>query len=109
MGDETTQFASRFGAAVDLLTRFASDEGFAALRKRHGRELTPVLVEALDAVAAVHETGTEAVRHWSERRVAVLAQVARARAALGRGGADAEARGEARTLLELVGRSEKPR
>jgi hypothetical protein len=102
MGEETTQFASRFGAALDLLTRFASDEGFPPLRKRHGRELTALVREALDAVAAVHETGTDAVKHWSERRAAVLAQVDAVRAALERGGADAEARRGARAVVELV-------
>ena len=102
MGEETTQFASRFGAAVDLLTRFASDEGFPPLRKRHGRELAGLVREALDAVAAVHETGTDAVKHWSERRAAVLAQIGAVRAALEHGGADAEARRATRTLLELV-------
>lgn len=106
MGEVTTQFASRFGAAVDLLSRLASDQGFEALRKRHGKGLEAVVRDALDAVAAVHETGTEAVKRWSERRAAVLAQLAVVRAAVDRGGVDAGARREARALVDLVGRSE---
>jgi hypothetical protein len=109
MGEVTTQFASRFGAAVDLLARLATDPGFAALRKRHGKELEALVVDALDAVAAVHETGTEAVKRWSELRAAVLAQVGVVRAALERGGVDAEVRREARALVERVGRSEAAR
>ncbi len=109
MGEETTQFASRYGAAVDLLKRFASDDGFAALRKRHGRNLGPPLREALDAVAAVHQTRTEAVKHWAEHRAAVLAQLETVRAALERGGADAEARRQAGALVELLERADAPR
>jgi hypothetical protein len=104
MGEVTTQFASRFGAAVDLLTRLATDPGFAALRKRHGKELEGVVREALDAVAAVHETGTEAVKRWSEQRSAVLAQLAVVRGALDRGGVDAEVRREAQALVALLTR-----
>lgn len=109
MGEVTTQFASRFGAAVDLLGRFATDEGFAALRRRHGRELPAALGEALDAVAAVHETGTDAVKDWTERCAAVLAQIAALRAALDRGGVDVAARREARALVDLLGRAASSR
>lgn len=103
MGEVTTQFATRFGAALELLGGLASDRSFAALRRRHGAALEAAVGEALDAVAAVHETGTEAVKRWSERRAAVLAQVAVVRAALARGGVDAGARREARALVDLVG------
>lgn len=109
MGEETTQFASRYAVAVDLLARLATDDGFAALRKRHAASLDAAVADAIDAVAAVHETGTEAVKRWSERRAAVLAQLERLRAVMKRGGVDAEARGEARTLVELLRRAEPAR
>lgn len=109
MGDETTQFASRYGAAVDLLKRFASDDGFAALRRRHGRNLGAPLRDALEAVAAVHETRTEAVKHWAEHRAAVLAQLEAVRGALERGGADAEARRQVSALVALLERADAPR
>jgi hypothetical protein len=109
MGEETTQFASRFAVAVDLLGRIATDDGFAALRKKHGARLDASVAEAIEAVAAVHETGTEAVKRWAEQRVAVLAQIARLRAAVERGGVDAETRREARTLVGLLGKEHPPR
>ncbi len=103
MGDETTQFASRFTVAVDLLARIATDDGHAAARRKLGPGLDAAVADALDAVAAVHETGTEAVKRWSERRSRVLAQVAELRTALARGGVDAAVRRKARALVELVG------
>jgi hypothetical protein len=103
MGEETTQFASRFGLAVDLLGRFVRDADFRALRRRHAdAELVAVVREALDAVAAVHETGTDAVKDWATRRAAVLAQIDAVRTALDAGGPGAEARAAARALVELV-------
>jgi hypothetical protein len=103
MGDETRMFATRFTTAVELLSRLGSDDGFAALRKRHGAKLEAAVHDAVGAVAAVHETGTDAVKNWSERRSEVLAQIAALRAALDRGGVDAAARREARVLVDLVG------
>lgn len=106
MGEETTQFASRFAAAVDLLARVATDDDFASLRKRHGARLEVAVTEAIEAIAAVHQTGTDAVKRWAERRSEVLAQIARLGAAVERGGVDAEARREARALVALVRRAD---
>lgn len=102
MGDETTQFASRFATAVNLLAQIASDDGHAAARKRLGPRLDGTVADALDAVAALHETGTEAVKRWSERRRKVLAQIAALRTALARGGVDATVRRGAAALVALV-------
>jgi post-segregation antitoxin (ccd killing protein) len=108
MGEETTQFASRFAVAVDLLGRLATDDGFAALRKKQGANLDASVTAAIEAIAAVHETGTEAVKRWAEERGEVLAQLARLRAAVQRGGVDAATRREARSLVELLGRGGTP-
>ncbi len=103
MGDETIQFASRFSTAVDLLAGIASDEGLAAASRRYGKGLAATVADALDAVAALHETGTDAVKGWAPRRAQVLARVAAARAALARGGVDAALRREAHALVALLG------
>lgn len=108
MGEETTQFASRFASAVDLLGRVATDEGFAALRRRHGAQLEAAVGDAIRAVAAVHQTGTDAVKRWAERRADVLAQIARLSAAVERGGVGPEARREARALVALLRRGDGP-
>lgn len=102
MGEETTQFASRFASAVDLLARVATEDGFAALRRRHGDGLEAAVAEAIEAIAAVHRTGTDAVKRWAERRADVLAQSARLSAAVERGGLGPEARREARALVRLL-------
>jgi hypothetical protein len=102
MGDETIQFASRFSVAVDLLAGIATDEGLAAARRRLGQRLDAAVGDALDAVAALHETGTDAVKDWATRREQVLARVVAARRALARGGVDAALRREARALVDLL-------
>lgn len=108
MGDETTQFASRFATAVELLSGIATEEGAAAARERLGPGLDAAVADALDAVAEVHGTGTDAVKDWAARRVAVLARVAELRTALGRGGVDATVRRGAEALVELVGARKAP-
>jgi transposase len=102
MGEETTQFASRFTLAVDLLTSIASDAGYAAARRRLGAKLGPAVADALDAVAALHETRTEAVKDWAERRTRVLERIAELRAALARAGVDDTVRRQAGELVALV-------
>lgn len=102
MGDETIQFASRFANAVSDLAMLAGDDTHGQLVKRHGSKLTGVVRDALDAVAAVHETGTQAVRNWPEQRRRVLAQIATLRAALERSGVDDEVRRLARDLLGIL-------
>jgi hypothetical protein len=102
MGEETTQFASRFTLAVDLLSRIASDEGCAAARRRLGAGLGPAVSDALDAVAALHETRTEAVKDWAARRARVLERIGELRGALARGGVDGAVRCQARALVELL-------
>jgi hypothetical protein len=102
MGEETTQFASRFTRAVELLGRIATEQGLAAARRSLGAGLDEAVADALDAVAALHEADTAAVKHWSERRAEVLAQVGELRAALHRGGVEAVGRA-AGALVELLG------
>jgi hypothetical protein len=102
MGEETTQFASRFTLAVDLLSGIASDEGYAAARRRHGAGLGPAVSNALDAVAALHESRTEAVKDWAERRARVLERIGELRAALARGGVDDAVRRQARALVKAL-------
>jgi phage baseplate assembly protein W len=102
MGEETTQFASRFALAVDLLGGIATAEGLDAARRKHGARLEAAVADALEAVAAVYQTRTEAVRNWSERRAQVLARVSAVRAALARGGLDAAVRREAAALAGAV-------
>ena len=95
MGDETIQFASRFTRATELLARVAEDRAFAAARRELGAGLEAAVDDALDAVSALYETGTEAVKDWGARSEQVLARVAALRAAL--------ARREAGALIALVG------
>jgi len=102
LGDETTQFASRYASALGLLGRLAGDATHAPLRKELGAGLGAAVRGALDAVEAVFESGTEALRRWPERRGRVLAQVAAMRLALDRSGVDEQARRLARTLLETI-------
>ncbi|BDG01359.1 hypothetical protein [Anaeromyxobacter oryzae] len=108
MGEETTQFASRFATAVSELEQLADDEGHAQLRHQHGAALRDVVRDALDAIAAVYETGTHAVRNWPEQRRHVLSQVAATRTALDRRGVDGEVRAMARALVELIEPSARP-
>jgi hypothetical protein len=102
VGDETIQFALRFSNAVSQLALLAGD-GSQQLARRHRANLPEVVRDALDAVAEVYETGTEAVRDWPEQRQRVLAQLATMRAALDRSGVDEDVRRMARTLVELIG------
>jgi hypothetical protein len=102
MGEETTQFASRFTRAVELLGRIATERGLAAERRSLGDELEAAVAGSLDAIAALHEADTAAVRRWEEQRAEVLARVAELRAALARGGVDAVGRAAA-PLVALLG------
>jgi hypothetical protein len=102
VGEETMQFASRFSNAVSFLALVARDDSHAQLAKAHGPDLAPRVSAALDAVQAVYETGTQAVRDWPEQRRRVLAQLARMREALERSGLDAEARRMAAALVGLI-------
>jgi hypothetical protein len=102
VGEETMQFASRFSNAVSFLALIARDDSHAQLAKAHGPDLAPRVSAAFDAVQAVYETGTQAVRDWPEQRRRVLAQLGKIREALGRSGLDAEVRRMAGTLVELI-------
>jgi len=102
VGDETIQFASRFSNALSTLAALSGDATHARLLRAHGKGLAGVVRDALDAVQAVHETGTKAVRNWPEQRQRVLAQVAALRAALERSGVDAEVRRQAGALVETI-------
>lgn len=102
MGDETTQFASRYSAAVALLERLAGDRTHAALRRELGDGLVAAVQGALDAVEALFASGDVALRKWPQRRTLALSRIAALRSALDRSGADDEARRRARALLEIV-------
>jgi hypothetical protein len=102
LGDDTIQFASRDSMAAARLAALASDAGFAELSRAHGRDLARRVGEALDAIEALHETGTQAVRDWPERSKRVLAQVAVMRERLRRAGVDAELRRLARALVDAI-------
>jgi hypothetical protein len=104
LGDETILIASRYSRAIDLLSALAADDR-ARLAGTHGARLGPALREALDAVEAVHASGTEAVRNWPEQGRRVVAQIAVLRAALDASGVGPEARRIARALLEEIERS----
>lgn len=103
MGDETSQFANRFAAAID---RIAEAAGSRARRKggRRTRQADAAagLSDALDAVEAVYQTGTGALRDWARTRGLVLAQVGAVRRALGRGVSGPELGALARELLHLI-------
>lgn len=101
MGEETSQFATRFSRAVALLDALARDDR--ALRREHGARLGAAVGEALDAVEAVYGTGTSAVRDWPERSRRVLDAVGEVRRALSRDAAGAEVRRLAAALVTLVG------
>ncbi len=102
MGEETRQFATRFSRAVTLLGSLSGDEGHEALRREHGPRLARAVREALDAVEAVHGTGTSALRDWPERSRAVLARIAEVRQALDRAGVDPGVRRLAGGLVEII-------
>jgi len=105
MGDETSQFANRFATAVERLGVLAGRR-----RARQGkgkgraaaRDPAAGLSEALDALEAVYQTGTGALRNWAEQRRRVLAQVDAMRKALAAGGAPEVLRVMARDLLTLI-------
>jgi len=110
MGDETSQFANRFSAAVDRLgelagarrARPARDAKGKGRGKGSGGDPAAGLADALDAVEAVYQTGTGALRNWAEERRQVLARVGAMRKALAAGGAADELRDLARELLLLI-------
>lgn len=102
MGDETTQFASRFSDAVTFLAELAGDETRAAPASRHGADLPAAVRRALEAVEAVYATETGAVRDWPEQRRRVLAQLASLREALASSGVGEDVRRQARALVRLV-------
>lgn len=102
MGEETSQFATRFSRAVTLLGSLAADAGHEALRREHGPGLARAVRDALDAVEAVYGTGTSAVRDWPERSRAVLARIAEVRRAVEVAGVDPGARRLAGDLVELI-------
>ena len=102
MGDETTQFASRFSNAVTFLAALAEGARDADLAKRHGTDLPAAVRGALDAVEAVYATETGAVRDWPEQRKRVLAQVASLRGALAASGVGEDVRRLARALVRLL-------
>ena len=101
MGDETTEFASRYAEALKQLERLAGDGRPAGPAGARGTTVA-ALLEALDAVEAVHATATQAVRDWPEQRERVLAQVAALRDALRREGIGGEARRLAGALVATV-------
>ncbi len=102
MGEETSQFATRFSRAVTLLGSLAVDEGHEALRREHGPRLAGAVRDALDAVEAVYGTGTSAVRDWPERSRGVLARIAELRRAVERAGVDPGVRRLAGGLVEVI-------
>jgi hypothetical protein len=102
LGEETMQFASRFSNAVSFLALLAREDSHAQLAKAHGPDLAPRVSAALDAVQAVYETGTQAVRDWPELRQRVLAHLGKMREAQRRPGLDAELRRMAGQLVKLI-------
>jgi hypothetical protein len=102
VGDETILIASRFSKAVGDLAALSGDASYAELAKRHGAGLSAVVRRALDAVGAVYEAGTDAVRDWPERRRRVLAQLEAMRCGLDRAGVDADLRRMAAALVALI-------
>ena len=102
MGDETIQFASRFSGAVQQLGLLAEGATPAELARAIGPDVAVGTRRALDAVAALYETGTDGVRDWTEQGRRVLAQVASVREALERTGVDAELRRRARALVKAI-------
>lgn len=99
MGEETTQFASRFSNAVAFLAALA---GGGKAADAGGDDLAAAVRGALDAIEAVYETETSAVRDWPEQRRRVLAQLAGTREALESSGVGEEVRRQALALVLLV-------
>lgn len=102
MGEQTVEIASRFSNAVSLLAHLSRDESHAELVKAHGADLPRRVLDAFDAVQAVYDAGTQAVRDWPERRQRVLAQLGRMREALRRSGVERELRRMASALVEAI-------
>jgi hypothetical protein len=102
VGDETILIASRFSTAVGDLAALARDDPHAKVARPDRAKLATDVRGAIDAVAAVYETGTDAVRDWPERRRRVLAQLAAMRRVLARSGVDGELRRMAGALVELI-------
>ncbi|HSB19176.1 MAG TPA: hypothetical protein VLD85_04140 [Anaeromyxobacteraceae bacterium] len=102
MGDETTEFASRYAVALKRLERFAASEAPAGPVRARATDPVLALRDALEAVEAVHGTSTQAVRGWPEKQRRVLAQVAALRDELDRKGASGEARRLAAALVAAL-------
>jgi hypothetical protein len=100
VGDETTEFASRFSSAVTFLREVAAQGARARPPRRE--DLAVAVGHALDAVEAVYATETGAVRDWPEQRRRAIAQLAAVRAALGVRGVGEELRREVGTLVLLI-------
>lgn len=100
MGDETTEFASRFSSAVRFLGELAGRRGRAA--PALPGELQAAVRGALDAVEAVYATDTGAVRRWPEQRRRVLDAIAGVREVLEASGVGEEVRRGASALVRLL-------
>ncbi len=108
MGEDTIEFASRFSAAVSELADLARADGYRALAAAHGSGLADRVRADLDAIVAVYETGTRAVRNWAEQSRRVLALVAQVRGALD-SGSDEGVRRMAGALVETIRQGHGPK
>lgn len=101
MGDETTEFASRFSGAVAFLRGIAAP-GAEKRAPAQGPELAAAIRQALDAIEAVYATETGAVRDWPEQRRRVLARLAAVRTALDASASSEDLRREVGSLVLLL-------
>jgi hypothetical protein len=101
VGEETTEFASRFSSAVTFLREVAA-QGARARPPGRGEDLAGAVRHALAAVEAVYGTETGAVRDWPEQRRRATAQLAAVRAALEARGVGEELRREVGTLVLII-------
>jgi hypothetical protein len=102
VGEETTEFASRFSSAVTFLREVAGQGARARVPAGRGADLASAVRHALEAVEAVYATETGAVRDWPEQRRRAIAQLAAVRAALEGHGVGEELRREVGTLVLLI-------
>jgi hypothetical protein len=101
VGNETTEFASRFSGAVAFLREVAGT-GPGKRAAAQGADLAAAIRQALDAIEAVYATETGAVRDWPEQRRRVLARLAAVRAALDASAPAEDLRREVGSLVLLV-------